>query len=92
MQDTLVVKFTVAIPDGSTAATISNAVDTALADKATVLSNIKTAAEASGSTVDLSAVEITASTAAAVVDVAEDDVMDSSASLVLFGALVMIYS
>jgi len=92
LQDTLVVKFTVAIPDGSTAATISNAVDTALADKATVLSNIKTAAEASGSTVDLSAVEITASTAAAVVDVAEDDVMDSSASLVLFGALVMIYS
>jgi hypothetical protein len=92
LQDTLVVKFTVAIPDGSTAATISNAVDTALADKATVLTNIKAAAEASGSTVDLSAVEITASTAAAVVDVAEDDVMGSGASLVLFGALSMIYS
>ena len=49
----------VAIPAGSNAAAVISAFETAAASPATVLGNIKAAAEGSGSTVDLADVEIT---------------------------------
>ena len=49
----------VAIPAGSNAAAVISAFETAAASPATVLANIQAAASSSGSSVDLSEVEIT---------------------------------
>jgi len=95
LQDTLVIEFTVAVPAGSTTAAIKDAVQTALDTPATIVTNIKAAVTASTDTavtaLDMTSVDITAVTAPTVI-AAPDDPMNSGASLVLFGALAMIYS